>query len=373
VTTSASRQALLQLDWGLLVAPVLLAAVGVLLVFSASFPQGTAAGITASPAFRHGLNALAGVFIMLVMARLDYRLLRTFTPHIYLGVILLLVVVDVAGASVGGVKRWIEVGPIQVQPSEMAKFSTLLALARLFSDFKEHNARLPMLVASLLVVLPPTALVFLQPDLGTAVVFGAIWFGMAVMAGVRPLYLIGLVLAGAAMLPLAFLLVLKGYQQERFHTFLDPSSDPLGAGYNVLQSEISVGSGGFWGKGLLNGTQSQLHFLRVQQTDFIFSVLGEELGFIGAMAIFGLFILLLWRGLEAALQAQDNFGRLVASGIVMLVLTQVFINIGVNVRLLPVTGIPLPFLSFGGSSLLTMFFAIGVLQSIYRHRRKADW
>lgn len=367
------RAPLFQLDWALLVTPLLLTATGVLLVFSASFPQGLANGIASSPAFRHGANALAGVLIMLLVARLDYRVFRTFAVHIFIGALLLLGVVDLVGQSVGGVKRWIDLGFFQVQPSEMAKFATVVILARLFADFKQHITGIRVFVFSILVVLVPCGLVFLQPDLGTAVVFIAIWFGMCIMAGVRPVYLIGLVAMAAVSMPLTFYLVLKEYQRERFHTFLDPSVDPLGAGYNILQSEISVGSGGLLGKGLLNGTQSQLHFLRVQQTDFIFSVLGEELGFVGALAVFALFMLMLWRGLEAAQRAQDDFGRLLATGVVVMVLTQVFINIGVNIRLLPVTGIPLPFLSFGGSSLLTMFFAMGVLQAVYRKRRKPDW
>lgn len=363
-----NRPPLLQLDWALLTAPLALTALGVLLVFSASFPQGFSNGVADSPPFRHGAYALAGIAVMLVMARIDYRVMRALTPYFYVGVLGLLAVVDVAGSSVGGVRRWIDLGPLQIQPSEIAKFATVLALARLFSDFREHTGKLKLFLLSILVVLPPTALVFVQPDLGTAVVFGAIWFGMAVMAGVRPFYLITVVLLLAVSLPLSFYLMLKGYQRERFHTFLDPSADPLGAGYNILQSEISVGSGGLFGKGLLNGTQSQLHFLRVQQTDFIFSVLGEELGFVGALLVFALFIVVLWRGLETALRAREDFGRLVATGIVLLILTQAFINIAVNIRIFPVTGIPLPFISFGGSSLLTMFFALGVLQSIYRRR-----
>lgn len=368
-----ARRPLLQLDWGMLLPPVALTTIGILLVFSASFHQGTSSTIAGSPWFRHGMFALVGLALMLAVARLDYRIFRTFTPHFYLATIALLAFVDVAGQDVLGVRRWIDLGVIQLQPSELAKFATVLALARLFSDYKDQAAKPHILVISLLLIAPCTFLVFVQPDLGTAIVFGVIWLGMAVMAGVRTFYLAALGAVGTAATIPAYLFMLKDYQRERVHTFLDPSSDPLGAGYNILQSEISVGSGGLLGKGLLNGTQSQLHFLRVQQTDFIFSVLGEELGFVGAALVFVLFAVLLWRGLEAAVNAREDFGRLVATGVVVMILAQAVINIGVNIRIFPVTGIPLPFISAGGSSLLTMFFALGVLQSIYRHRTKPQW
>lgn len=368
-----ARRPLLQLDWGMILPPVALTTIGILLVFSASYHQGTATTLLTSPWFRHGMFALVGLCIMLGVARLDYRVFRTFTPHFYVLVLGLLALVDIVGQSVLGVKRWVDIGPLQLQPSELAKFATVLVLARLFADYKDQAAKPHMLVISLVLVLIPTALVFVQPDLGTAIVFGIIWVGMAVMAGVRTFYLAALGAVGIAATIPAYLFVLKEYQKERVHTFLDPSSDPLGAGYNILQSEISVGSGGLLGKGLMNGTQSQLHFLRVQQTDFIFSVLGEELGFVGALLVFMLFAVLLWRGLEAAQNAREDFGRLVATGVVVMILAQTFINIGVNIRIFPVTGIPLPFISAGGSSLLTMFFALGVLQSVYRHRSKPKW
>jgi rod shape determining protein RodA len=193
---------------------------------------------------------------------------------------------------------------------------------------------------------------------------------MVIMAGVRWFYIGMLGLGAGIAAPLIYFILLRDYMRERFTSFLDPAGDPLGTGYNILQSEIGVGSGGFWGKGFTQGTQSQLHFLRVQSTDFIFSVVGEELGFVGAVILLALFGLLLFRGLRVIALSRDVFGRLLATGIVTMILIEVFINIGVNVRLLPVTGIPLPFISYGGSSLLTLFIALGILQSILlRHKR----
>jgi rod shape determining protein RodA len=216
----------------------------------------------------------------------------------------------------------------------------------------------------------PALLVFAEPDLGSAGIFLMIWLGMVIMAGCDMRHVLGLLGMLIALSPFALIAIVTDYQRERISLFLDPSSDSMGSGFNILQAEISVGSGGLFGKGLTHGTQTQLDYLRTQTTDYVFSVLGEELGFIGAMILFALFILLLMRGLRAAAISTDSFGRLVAVGVVIFILFQAFINIGVNIRLFPVTGIPLPFISQGGSSLITVFIAIGLLESvIVRHRQ----
>ena len=205
-------------------------------------------------------------------------------------------------------------------------------------------------------------------------IFLLIWFGMVVMAGCDPRHILGTIGMVIAMLPFALIAVVTDYQRERVSTFLDPTQDPLGSGFNILQAEISIGSGGLLGKGLTHGTQTQLDYLRTQTTDYIFSVLGEELGFIGALLLFGLFIVLLWRGLRAAALCRDDFGRSIAVGVVIFILFQVFINVGVNIRLFPVTGIPLPFISQGGSSLVTVFIAIGLIESVLiRHRQMSPY
>jgi rod shape determining protein RodA len=257
-----------------------------------------------------------------------------------------------------------------VQPSELAKMMTVVVLARFFAWREARVKSVWTTLGSLVIAGLPAVLVFLQPNLGTAIIFGGIWLGMALVAGTPFWHFAMLGGAALAALPLAGKYLLRDYMHHRLVLFLDPGQDPLGAGYNILQSEISVGSGGFWGKGFLNGTQTQLHYLRIQKTDFIFSVIGEELGFIGAVVLFSLFILLLFRGLRAAALAPDTFGRLIVAGVVTVILLQVFINVGVNVRLLPVTGIPLPFISSGGSSLISTLLALGLVQSVVMRRKR---
>jgi rod shape determining protein RodA len=231
-----------------------------------------------------------------------------------------------------------------------------------------------VLLTSLVIAAVPAFLVLMQPDLGSAVIFGAIWLGMIVIAGARWQHLFLICTVFAVALPFLLMGFTEDYQRERIDVWLnEESSDPLGPAFQVQQGEITIGSGGLWGKGLGDGTQTQLHYLQAPTTDYIFSVLGEELGFVGALALFGLFMVLLWRGLRAAEISRDLFGRLLATGIVVYILLQTFINVGVNVGLLPVTGIPLPFVSQGGSSLITLFIAIGILESILLRHRKTTF
>lgn len=352
--------------------PLVLISLSILLLYSVTHSQETGTLIAGAPS-RQLVYALMGFIGMLVVSKTEYRLLFNFIPLLFIGTALLLVLVLIIGGPGDGIKRWIDLGLIQLQPSEFMKLVQVIALAAFFSRFREQSQSMWTLVGSLLITAVPMGLVYLQPDLGTTLVFGCIWLGMSIMAGVRPLYLGMMGLGAVLAAPIVYLFLLKPYMQLRLLQHLDPYADPLGAGYNVLQSVISIGSGGFFGKGLFNGTQSQLHYLRVQQTDFIFSVLGEELGFLGGILVFSLFLILLMRALSVASQARDEFGRFLVVGVVMLLLTQVFFNVGVTLQLLPVTGIPLPFLSFGGSSLLTMMLGVGVLQSVYLHRKRAEW
>jgi rod shape determining protein RodA len=206
--------------------------------------------------------------------------------------------------------------------------------------------------------------------MGSASIFVVFWFGMVVLAGARPLHIAAFLGTVLAMLPLAIYYLAHGYQKERIDVWIDPNKDPTGAGFNVLQAEISIGSGGLWGKGFTRGTQTQLDYLRTQTTDYVFSVGAEELGFAGAMVLFGLFVVLLFRCVRVASRADDAFGRLIAVGIASYLLFQVFVNIGVNIRLMPVTGVPLPLVSQGGSSLVTVLASLGILQSILGHRRR---
>jgi rod shape determining protein RodA len=239
----------------------------------------------------------------------------------------------------------------------------------MFDSTDLQHRHLRVFLMSLALVVPIAGLVFIEPDLGTAVMFGAIWAGMVIVARIRATLLMLVLGLGLALLPFVATFALADYQVDRIAALVDPYEDAQGEGYNNIQSQIAIGSGQVFGKGLSNGEQTQRSFLKVPTSDFIFSVLGEELGFVGAMGLFGLLILLLMRAIRAAQIASDVQGQLIAAGIVVMILSQAFINIAVNLSLFPVTGIPLPFVSQGGSSMVTMFASLGLLQSIIlRHR-----
>ena len=364
-----------RLDYLLLLTLAGLAVYGVLMVHSATcpFPCEPFALYT-SMGLRQALYVAVGVAAMIAAAAVHWRGYRTLAYWGYgLSLVLLAVVLVVGhGEAELSVRRWIRLGPVDLQPSEMAKLAMVLALARFFSD-REGPLSFRRAVASILVLLPPLGLVFLQPDLGTSLSFLCIWFGMLVMAGARPLHLGLMILAGVLAAPGGWL-VMREYQRARVATFLttliNPDADPFGEGYNIIQARISIGSGGMFGRGWLEGSQTQLAYLRVSQSDFIFSVLAEETGFIGAMVLFALFVVLLFRVVRVADKAPDDFGRLVAFGIACMLLFQSVVNLGANLTLLPVTGVPLPLVSFGGSAMLTFFLAFGILQSILIHRTR---
>jgi rod shape determining protein RodA len=314
--------------------------------------------------------AVIGIAACLMVSRFDYRFIAQGSVGMYVGLILALLFVLTVGAAEFGSRRWIDIGGTRIQPSEIGKLVVILVLAKYLSDNADRVKDLSVFLTSLGIAAIPAALVFAEPDLGSASIFLLVWLGMVIMAGCDMRHVLGSIGMIIALAPFALLVVVTPYQRERISLFIDPARDALGSGFNILQAEISVGSGGLFGKGLTHGTQTQLNYLQTQTTDYIFSVLGEELGFVGAMVLFALFMLLLFRGLRAAAISQDVAGRMIAVGIVIFILFQAFINIGVNIRLFPVTGIPLPFISQGGSSLITVFIAIGLLESVViRHRQ----
>jgi rod shape determining protein RodA len=258
-----------------------------------------------------------------------------------------------------------------VQPSEIAKIVVIIVAAKILTDRDGEMNKLRNLLLAVVVVVPPMVLIYLQPDLGTTVILGVVWLIMAIMSGVHLFHLGLLGLVAVAASPVVWL-TMAGYQRDRVLLFLDPASDP-GSYYNIEQALISIGSGGILGKGLSYGTQNQLHFLRVRHTDFIFSVIGEELGLLGAVLLFGLIILLVWRIMRAADLTGDPFGRLICIGVASLIFFQSFVNLGVNLGLLPVTGTPLPFVSYGGSSLIAFLIAIGLVQSVLMRHKSLDF
>lgn len=368
-----NRDSARHFDFILLFLSIALTAYGLVLIYSGSLTaSGGVQQALSGPVGRQLAFAIAGLALCLAISRIDYRFLAQGSAGMYVGLILSLLFVLTLGAVVYGSRRWIDIGGTRVQPSEIGKIIVILALAKYLSDNQEQIKELRVFLTSLVMAAVPALLVFAEPDLGSALIFLLIWLGMVIMAGCDMRHILGSIGLVVSFLPFALIAVINDYQRERVSLFLDPARDALGRGFNILQAEISVGSGGLFGKGLTHGTQTQLDYLRTQTTDYIFSVLGEELGFLGAMVLFGLFIFLLFRGIRAAAISRDSFGRSIAVGIVIFILFQVFINVGVNIRLFPVTGIPLPFISQGGSSLITVFIAIGLLQSVLvRHRTMA--
>jgi rod shape determining protein RodA len=360
-----------EFDYVLLLAAVLLTTYGAMLIYSGSLTvYGSPAAALSHPVSRQVAFAAAGLVAMLAMSRIDYRLFGPLSLTLYVLSVAGLVFVLVAGGSAYGSRRWIQLGGTQVQPSEVAKVVTVIMLAKFFSDNEERMRSLRVFVTSIAIAALPAVLVLLEPDLGSAIVFLVIWFGMALIAGVRRLHMASLLAILTLLAPIALFALAHGYQKQRIDVWRDPGKDPLGTGFNILQAEISIGSGGLLGQGFTHGTQTQLDYLRTQTTDYVFSVGAEELGFVGAMVLFALFIVMLFRCLRIAGHAEDAFGRLIAVGVMTFILFQVFVNIGVNIRLVPVTGVPLPFVSQGGSSLITLLASIGILQSILGHRRK---
>ncbi len=363
----APRRFVRNFDFGLVLAVALLVGLGILMVSSAT---ANSPGLEELP-LRQAIYAGVGFLLLAVGAAIDYRSLTALRWPLYGTMLVFLAVVFVIGQALHGGQRWIDVGPVQVQPSELAKLAFVLVLASFLGSRGETARGLKTVALSLILLVPPVALIYLQPDLGTALVLVFVWGAMVFAAGVRLTYL-GVLAAGAlAAFPLLWPR-LEGYMQRRILAFLNPAGDPA-ASYNVTQALISIGSGGLLGKGFRQGTQSQLHFLRIRHTDFIFSVIGEELGLVGCLLVLGLLGFVLWRMLRAAEVARDAQGRFIAVGLAATLFFQAAVNIGVNVGVMPVTGIPLPFISAGGSSLVTLLFGVGLVESVLLRRRKIDF
>lgn len=368
----------LQFDYALVLFAALMMAYGVAMIHSTTCGS-PCAGVfpPSSWAIRQGAFAILGLGLLVLVSLLDYRFYRAYAYHLFgVGLLLLVVVLAVGRGGADedyGARRWIYLGFLDVQPSELAKVALLVALARLFGDKAEGPLSARRLGVSLILLALPAALVFVQPDLGTTLSFLAIWLAMVLVAGVRRWHAVTLAVGAVAALPAAWL-VMKEYQRERIATFIgtlvDVEHAALDEGYNVLQARISIGSGGLFGRGYLEGTQTQLDYLRVQHSDFIFSALAEELGFIGALALFGLFVLLLFRITRVADKSRDEFGRYLAYGVAAMFLFQAVANLGANVTLLPVTGIPLPFMSYGRTALLTNLIALGIVESVLLYRAR---
>ena len=351
----------------------LLVAIGLVMAYTNSVESGSTP-LSGGTTFTRGLMwAAIAVITFIAATAFDYHWLKTLSWPIYAFQLGLLVLTLAIGDGVGGSARWIQIGPLTFQFSEIAKILMIIVLAEYLAGRADKLDRLSTILGACVLVGPPLALVMLQPDLGTSMVFAAILAGTLFMSGASMKWLAALAAAVLAMVPIAWTYLLHDYQKLRLTSFLNPNPDVQGAGYQLYQSQIAVGSGGWVGKGLTNGTQAQGDFLPVQTTDFVFSVLAEELGFIGAVVLFGLFSLLIWRVLVTGWRSRDPFGTMFAAGVASMILFQLVVNVGMVIGIMPITGIPLPFVTHGGASLVSMAVGLGILQSINIRQTRAEW
>jgi len=357
------RQKLGELNWLLLLLLIAVAGIGFGMLYSA------ANGSWDPWASRQMLRFIPGLMLLLLVAIIDIRHWVRYAYLLYFAALGLLAAVEIMGVVGMGARRWVDLGLFQLQPSEVMKVALVLALARYYHGLtKEDVGRLRSLVAPAVLILVPAALVVRQPDLGTAVLLLATGAAIMFAAGVRLWVFGAAIVAVLAAIPLVWRLALHGYQKERVLTFINPERDPLGAGYHITQSKIALGSGGMSGKGFMQGTQSHLSFLPEKQTDFIFTMLAEEFGMIGGLVLIGLYVVIIAYGFAIAVRARSQFGRLVAMGLISTFFLCVFINMAMVMGLIPVVGIPLPLVSYGGTSMMSLLIGFGLIMCISVHR-----
>jgi rod shape determining protein RodA len=351
----------------------LLAAIGLVMAYTNSVEDGKLTLETQTIFTRALMWTALAVFAFILATAFDYKWLKTLSWPIYLFQLGLLVLTLGIGAGVGGAARWIAIGPLTFQFSELAKILMIIVLANYLAARQGKLDSLRSILGACVLIVPPLVLVMLQPDLGTSLVFGAILAGMLWMSGASLKWLFILAAGVIALVPIAWTYILRDYQKQRLLSFLDTNPDIKGSGYQLYQAQIAVGSGGWMGKGLTNGTQAQGDFLPVGTTDFVLAGLAEELGFIGVLVVFTLFFLLLWRILVAGWRSRDAFGSLFAAGMASMVLFQLIVNAGMVMGIMPITGIPLPFVTHGGASLVSMAIGLGIIQSINVRQTRAEW
>lgn len=356
-----------KIDKVLLVAVFLLMLIGLITIFSISYGED---GSNLLNFKKQVFFAGAGMASMLFAASVDYRMLKNYTGIIYILVSLLLVLVLFVGSFTRGTTGWFDLGYFSLQPAEFAKIAAIVILAKCLSEMGNYSNVIKKILVSGGYMSIPVGLILLQPDLGSALVILFIWFCLLCVFGLKKKQIILAGILGAAVSVFSWFFLLKDYQKGRIMTFIDPQSDPLGRGYNVIQSTIAIGSGSLWGKGLGHGSQSQLNFLPEKHTDFIFAVIAEEMGFIGGVLVLVLFAVIFYRIFVIANEAQDNFGKLLVLGASFMLIFHMLINVGMNMGIMPVTGIPLPFVSYGGSSLIAFSIMIGIVQSVYINGRR---
>lgn len=350
-------------DWVLFGAAVLLTLFGLSAIYSTSLGAGATGG-DFSNFWKQVAFAGAGVALALVVPLVNYRTLAGLSKVFYASAIVLLGAVLLFGTTVRGTRGWFGIGGFGIQPVELVKLCLIIFLAKFFSDYARHAGGLKQIFGSGLALAGVFFLVILQPDFGSAFLLLCVWGSLLLVSGIKRSHLLVIALVCLVTAALAWSFALKPYQKDRITAFWDPSVDPLGKGYNVTQSIIAIGSGGLTGKGLGFGSQSQLRFLPERQTDFIFAVVAEELGFLGVLFVMALFGTIFYRGYKLASNGRDDFSVFLIMGIMVSIAAETVVNVGGNLRIMPVTGVTLPFLSYGGSSLLVKFLMIGVLESI---------
>lgn len=348
------------LDLPLLTGIVLLCAFGLIILYSAG---------DQSPALmqRQAIRMGLGLGVMIILAQISPAHLSRWSPWLFGIGVLMLVAVLVMGQTGKGAQRWLDLGFVRFQPSELLKLAVPMMVAWYLAE-KRLPPSLPRLLVAVLMTLIPVLLIAKQPDLGTSLLVASAGIFALFLAGMRWQLLAGLAVAAAALAP-ALWMVMRDYQRQRVLTLLNPESDPLGAGYHIIQSKIAIGSGGMYGKGWLHGTQSHLEFLPERSTDFIFAVLAEELGMTGILMMLALYLFVILRGLYIAVQAQDTYGRLLGGSLILVFFVYLIVNTGMVTGMLPVVGVPLPLVSYGGTSLVTIMAGFGILMSIHTHRK----
>lgn len=353
-------------DWALIIPMLLLMGLGSLAIFSAT-AAGKAPGSQAAFLDRQLASIFIGCALFFLFSLINYRILKKISLPIFIFIVIMLVLVLTFGSNINGATSWFRFGARGFQPVELVKLAMIIVLANFFSrNFRRLN-EFKYIAASFAIMFIPLILILLQPDPGSAFVILCIWSGLILAAGIRKTH-VAILIAFAVMGGIfGWKFALKDYQKARVTTFISPYMDPKGRGYNAIQSVIAVGSGGFWGKGVGNGSQGRLNFLPERHTDFIFANIAEELGFFGVSFLFILYAILLWRLIAIALKANDNFARFAVIGITFMIFTHIVENVGMNIGVMPITGIPLPLVSYGGSNLVVTLASLGIAQSILVH------
>ncbi|MFH1305825.1 MAG: rod shape-determining protein RodA [Candidatus Omnitrophota bacterium] len=358
-----------RIDRILLCAVMMIAFLGIVFVYSATWSRGGNGFVSNSLVTRQCMWVVTGLVVLFIMANIDYLKVMDIAYFAYGLNLAVLVFILFFGGERYGAKRWLDLGVFSLQPSEFVKITTILALAAFLGEGRERIGTFRNYAGAVLLVAPAIVLIFLQPDLGTALVLIPILFAMLFICGEKVKYMALTTVIGVISLPF-FWSLMRGYQKKRLMVFVNPNLDPLGAGYTIIQSKIAIGSGGMFGKGLLNGTQSYLRFLPERHTDFIFSVIGEEWGFVGAVVLIGLYALVIARGIKIMARADDIYGKTIAAGVVTLIAFQVLVNISMTIGLMPVVGLPLPAISYGGSNTVTALMSVGLLLSVGRRANR---